>query len=256
MRSKLKLIAWGTGAFLAVSAPIAVAQSGGTGPVNLGTRNPSGSAGATQETAIIANIPNNGQSTRQSNNAKGGRAAGYGCDNDGTQEVNACANYVNRGLGPAAAFRTRGTVPFVIRDTNRGRVANLNADLLDDKQASDFLGRTEKAADADKLDGLDSAEVGRELFANVDTNGATAPAIGSKNGATEAARVAVGSYRVDFGDRSLTTCSPQVSNAEFGENQTAQVRVDPSDATRVEVSVFDGDAGTAVDGDFNVAVHC
>ena len=74
----------------------------------------------------------------------------------GLQEVNACANYVNRGLGPAAAFRTRGTVPFVIRDTNRGRVANLNADLLDDKQATDFLGKTEKAADADKLDGLDA----------------------------------------------------------------------------------------------------
>jgi hypothetical protein len=255
MRRKLKFLTFATGVLVAVSAPIAVAQSQG-GPINLGARNPSGSTGATQETAIVANIGNNGQSTRQSNNAKGGRAAGYGCDNDGTQEINACANYVNRGAGPAAAFRTRGTIPFVIRDTNRGRVANLNADLLDDKQASDFLGKTEKAADADKLDGLDSAEVGRELFANVDTNGATAPTIGSKNGATEATRTAAGRYRVDFGDRNLTACSYQVSPAQFGENQSAQVRLDPTDATRVEVSVFDADAGTDADGDFNVAVHC
>src|SRR4051812_24280974 len=109
MTSKLKFLAVATGVLVAVSAPIAVAQSQG-GPINLGTRTPSTGAGATQETAIVANIGNNGQSTRQSNNAKGGRAAGYGCDNDGTQEINACANYVNRGLGPAAAFRTRGTV--------------------------------------------------------------------------------------------------------------------------------------------------
>src|SRR5919107_724727 len=163
MTGKLRFLALATVVLVAVSAPLAVAQSQG-GPINLGARNPSSGTGATQETAIVANIGNNGQSTRQSNNAKGGRAAGYGCDNDGTAEINACANSVNRGLGPAAAFRTRGTIPFVIRDTNRGRVANLNADLLDDKQATDFLGKTEKAADADKLDGQEPAQIGRELF--------------------------------------------------------------------------------------------
>src|SRR5688572_18024058 len=124
---KLKHLGVATGLLVAVSAPLAVAQNQG-GPISLGERNPASGQGATQETAIVANLGNNGQSTRQSNNAKGGRAAGYGCDNDGMQEINACANYVNRGMGPAAAFRTRGTIPFVIRDTNRGRVANLNAD--------------------------------------------------------------------------------------------------------------------------------
>jgi hypothetical protein len=236
-------------------APIAVAQNQGQ-PIVLGERNPSGGAGATAETAIVANIGNNGQATRQSNNAVGGRAAGYGCENNGTQEINACANYVNRGTGPAAAFRTRGTVPFVIRDTNRGRVANLNADLLDDREAADFLLKTDKAADADRLDGLDSAEVGRELFANVDTNGASAPTLGSRNGATEASRTAAGTYRVDFGDRDLTACSYQVSSAELDQNQSAQVALDSSDKTRVAVSVHDADAGTKADGDFNVAVHC
>jgi hypothetical protein len=238
-----------------VVAPVAVAQNSGQ-PIVLGERNPSGGTGSTTETAIVANIGNNGQATRQSNNAVGGRAAGYGCENNGTEEINACANYVNRGTGPAAAFRTRGTIPFVIRDTNRGRVANLNADLLDDKEAADFLLKTEKAADAEKLDGLEPAAIGRELFANVDTNGAAAPTLGSKNGATEAARTAAGNYRVDFGDLNLTSCSYQATSGEFNQNQSIQVRLDPTDNTRLEVSVHDADAGTTVDGDFNVAVHC
>lgn len=238
-----------------VVAPIAVAQSEDE-PIVLGERNPSGGAGATEETAIVANIGNNGQATRQSNNAVGGRAAGYGCENNGTEEINACANYVNRGTGPAAAFRTRGTIPFAIRDTNRGRVANLNADLLDDREAADFVLKTEKAPDADKLDGLEPAEIGRELFANVDTDGANAPKLGSRNGATEAVRTAAGTYRVDFGDRDLTACSYQVSSAELDQNQSAQVALDGADKTRVAVSVHDADAGTKVDGDFNVAVHC
>lgn len=252
---KLRHLAIATGALVAVSAPLAVAQSTG-GPINLGERNPSSGPGAARETAIVANLGNNGQSTRQSNNAKGGRAAGYGCDNDGTQEINACANYVNRGQGPAAAFRTRGTVPFAIRDTNRGRVANLNADLLDDKDSTDFLGKTEKAADAEKLDGLEPAQVGRELFAQVDTNGAAQPTIGSNNGATDATRINPGNYRVKFGDRNLSACSYQVSSGEFNENQSTQIELDATDPTRVAVSVHDADAGTNIDGDFNVTVNC
>ena len=236
-------------------APIAVAQNEDQ-PIILGERNPSGGQGANEETAIIANIGNNGQSTRQSNNAVGGRAAGYGCENNGMEEINACANYVNRGQGPAAAFRTRGTVPFVIRDTNRGRVANLNADLLDDREAADFLLKTDKAADSEKLDGLEPAQIGRELFANIDTNGANPPAVGNNSGATEAIRVNTGNYRVDFGDRNLSACSYQVSAAEFNENQNAQVELDSTDNTRIAVSVHDADAGTNVDGDFNVAVLC
>lgn len=253
---KLKHLALASGALVLATAPFAVAQNQQGGPISLGERNPSSGAGATQETAIVANLGNNGQSTRQSNNAKGGRAAGYGCDNDGTQEINACANYVNRGQGPAAAFRTRGSIPFVIRDTNRGRVANLNADLLDDKEAADFLLKTDKAADSEKLDGLEPAQIGRELFANVDTNGAAAPTIGASNGATEAIRINAGNYRVDFGDRNLTECSYQVSSGEFNENQSTQVELDATDPTRLAVSVHDADTPPNVDGDFNVAAHC
>lgn len=137
-----------------------------------------------------------------------------------------------------------------------GRVAGLNADLLDDRNAADFLLRTEKAADADRLDGLDAGAVGRELFANVDTSGALQPTLVSNNGATDATRINAGNYRVDFGDRDLSACSYQVSSAEFNENQSAQVELDGTDSSRLAVTVHDADAGTNVDGDFNVAVHC
>jgi hypothetical protein len=41
--------------------------------------------------------------------------------------------------------------------SSRARVANLNADLLDGKDAGQFLGTLDKAADAHRLDGLDSS---------------------------------------------------------------------------------------------------
>lgn len=137
-----------------------------------------------------------------------------------------------------------------------GRVVGLNADLLDDRSAADFLLRTDKAPDADRLDGLDPGAIGRELFANVDTSGALQPTLGSNNGAAGAVRINAGNYRVDFGDRNLAACSYQVSSAEFNENESAQVELDATDSSRVAVSVHDADAGTNVDGDFNVAVHC
>jgi hypothetical protein len=66
----------------------------------------------------------------------------------------------NTAGGPAAHFLVGTTTalssaaPFI---TNaRGLVTNLNADLLDGLTSADFLRATGKAADADKLDGLDS----------------------------------------------------------------------------------------------------
>lgn len=254
-------------------APIAVGATGNQ--ISLGGRNPSSGPGATGETAIVANIGNNGQSTRQSNNAKGGRAAGYGCDNDGKAEINACANYVNRGQGPAAAFRTRGSVPFVIRDTNRGLVENLNADLLDDKHASDFLGRndqaadaaklggklpsdylgrTEKAADSAKLDGLNADQIGRESWASVSVTGPTAT-LDRGNGATRVVREDIGSYRVQF-SRDVSTCSYQVTPASVDQNLTAAVAADTTSAQGVLVSLRDPSTATRTDGAFNLAVVC
>jgi hypothetical protein len=47
-----------------------------------------------------------------------------------------------------------GKAPFTVNSGTK--VANLNADKLDGKDAAAFLGATGKAADAEKLDGLDS----------------------------------------------------------------------------------------------------
>ena len=54
---------------------------------------------------------------------------------------------------PTAAPATKSVAPMKV-DSQR-KVANLNSDELDDKSASDFLPAGGKAADADKLDGLD-----------------------------------------------------------------------------------------------------
>jgi hypothetical protein len=142
---------------------IAVAQGGagdhavtaarGEGdPITLGERNP-GSGESTRETAIVANAGSGGLALRPSNTAKGGRAVSATCDNDGVTEEDGCAVYVNKGTGAAATFRTGGSVPFAIRETNNGIVRHLNADLLDGLHADAFLGRAERATDSARLEG-------------------------------------------------------------------------------------------------------
>ena len=103
---------------------------------------------------------------RPSNTAKGGRAVSATCDNDGQDAEDGCAVYVNKGTGAAASFRTQGSVPFALRETNTGRVPYLNADMVDGRHATEFLTRSDagsflgasaKAADSDALDGQDSS---------------------------------------------------------------------------------------------------
>jgi hypothetical protein len=150
---------------LAESGPSVTAARGEGHAIALGERNP-GSGGSSSETAIVASKGNGGLVLRPSNTAKGGRAVSATCDNDGTAAEDGCAVYVNKGTGAAASFRTAGSVPFALRDTNTGLVKYLNADMLDGQNASDFLLRSEagsflgaggKAADADALDGKDSS---------------------------------------------------------------------------------------------------
>jgi hypothetical protein len=115
---------------------------------------------------------------------------------------------------------------------------------------------TDPACVGPKGDKGDKGDPGTALFASVDTNGANQPTLTSANGATDATRVNAGNYRVDFGELDLSACSYQVSSGEFNENQNAQVELDVTDSTRLAVTVHDADAGTNVDGDFHVAVHC
>jgi hypothetical protein len=147
------------------SDPAVNAARGEGDAITLGDRNP-GSGESTRETAIVANAGNGGLVLRPSNTAKGGRAVSATCDNDGTAPEDGCAVYVNKGTGAAASFRTQGSVPFAIRDTNSGLVQHLNSDMVDGKHATDFLARSDassflgasaKAADSETLDGQDSS---------------------------------------------------------------------------------------------------
>jgi hypothetical protein len=61
----------------------------------------------------------------------------------------------NTGGKQAAKFTTNsGVAPFAV--SNGTKVVNLNADLLDSHDSAYFLPKTGKAADSDKLDGVDS----------------------------------------------------------------------------------------------------
>jgi hypothetical protein len=69
-------------------------------------------------------------------------------------------NLINNGTA-AAATALNLTVPSgkpPLRVNSSTKVDNFNADLLDSKHAADFLGANQKAADSDKLDGIDSTD--------------------------------------------------------------------------------------------------
>ena len=62
----------------------------------------------------------------------------------------------NTGAGTAANFTAPSGQP-PLKVSNAVKVPSLNADLLDGKDSTTFLGAGAKAADADKLDGKDSS---------------------------------------------------------------------------------------------------
>ena len=133
---------------LAIAA-LAVAQGaedGGVGPaassragdpVELGRRNPA-SGDVTAETAIVADEGGNGLALRLTNNATGGRANSSTCTNAGTDPTDGCHVYVNKGTGIVASFRSagNGVAPFAVRDTNDGRVDNLNSHYVNGNQVA------------------------------------------------------------------------------------------------------------------------
>ncbi len=69
----------------------------------------------------------------------------------------------NKSGGPALSLGVlSGKAPIRVSAT-AGTATNLSADKLDGKDSSEFLGRTEKAADSDTLDGLDSIALQRRV---------------------------------------------------------------------------------------------
>jgi hypothetical protein len=174
---------------LAVGVP-AVALGAGEGrSLITGKRNPT-SGDLTRETQIISR--NGTYSTRQSNVGAGGGAI-YGCRAD-AGNAEPCVRANNLSTGRAFEFETGGKeggeilvkdttgVPFTTNAT--GKVANLNADKLDDKDSADF------AATADLL------------FAAVSETAV----VGNNRGATAATRANATTTTVTF-NRDVSKCS-------------------------------------------------
>ncbi|MBA2348413.1 MAG: hypothetical protein H0V81_08970, partial [Solirubrobacterales bacterium] len=93
---------------------------------------------ATKETRVISKVTGEQYGTRQSNVSEGttsGGAAIYGC----RRPAKECTRHVNLSNGPAAAFATKGLVPFTLSDNAIGKVVGLNADRLDDLDATQLV---------------------------------------------------------------------------------------------------------------------
>jgi hypothetical protein len=216
---------------LAVGVP-AVALGAGEGrSLIAGKRNPT-SGDLTRETSIVSR--NGTYSTRQSNLGAGGGAI-YGCRADaGNDEP--CVRANNLSTGRAFEFETGGKeageilvkdaagVPFVTNAT--GKVANLNADKLDDKSAEDFA---------------DKSEV---LFATVADGGT----LGGNRGATASSRA---------GDATTVTFNRDVSKCSFtasANGATPQALAVAAGAAANQVVVTEDPAAPAVA--FHLQVIC
>jgi hypothetical protein len=127
---------------VAIGVPAVALGSGEGRSLIAGKRNPQGGS-LTRETQIISR--NGTYSTRQSNLGAGGGAI-YGCRAADSAEP--CVRANNLRAGRAFEFETGGRTAgdIKVKDTTgapfttnaTGKVANLNADRLDDKDSADF----------------------------------------------------------------------------------------------------------------------
>jgi len=243
----------GTGRYLVASslvlalfvAPLAVARTGDT--IRGGERNPI-RGDFTRETQIIAK--NGTYGTRQSNTTSGdGGGAIYGCRSALGKEP--CIRANNLTAGRAFEFASRsGTeggeiqvgsgnpntkaVPF--RTNAAGKVANLNADKVDDLSSEQIVAAA------------------KPLWAVVTATGSVA----RNNGVTSATQLATGDFQVVF-NRDVTTCayaatlgSPDATDPVAGEVGVAQ-RAGNAGAVRV---VTRDSGGTPADRAFHLTVTC
>jgi hypothetical protein len=127
---------------VAIGVPAVALGSGEGRSLIAGKRNPQGGS-LTRETQIISR--NGTYSTRQSNLGAGGGAI-YGCR--AAESAEPCVRANNLRAGRAFEFETGGKTAgdIKVKDTTgapfttnaTGKVANLNADRLDDKDSADF----------------------------------------------------------------------------------------------------------------------
>ena len=254
------------GVLVAVTAaPIAYATT-----IQGGQRNPVGGSNLafSQTTQIIA--ATSGFGTRLSNKGTGGGAI-YGCRS--TTGGPACIEADNLNNGLAFDFIGNGAVGGTIHLSNTkaapfttnatGMATGLNANYLQGKQASDFLGATQQASDSAKLGGVAASSYVQTsqlpsqlggyatqtqlLFAVVSQNGS----LGATRGAATAAATSADSYTVTFAGnvskRSYTASptGPALSAGSIG------VAADPSSP-----NVIDVNAPAALPQGFHLQVIC
>jgi hypothetical protein len=215
-----------TALILAVGIPAVAVGRGEGSDVVAGKRNPRAGGELTRETEIIAD--NGTYGTRQSNKRTGdGGGAIYGCRSDPGHEP--CVRANNLKGGRAFEFATVGKeggnislndptgVPFTTNAT--GKVANLNADRLDDRDAADF------------------AATGDFVFAAV----APDSTLGARRGATAAA-IANGdenTYAVTFA-RDVSACSYTAAAVGTADADAAfGVAANPANKNQVLVDQID-----------------
>jgi hypothetical protein len=247
----------GTGRYLILSAvvlavltaPFALAAGEGR-PIEGGERNPSSNKrlAYTAETGILTS--NRTYGTRQSNKRDGdGGGAIYGCRSAPGREPCIRANNLKNGRafefdsssGTQGGFIDVGSgnpnvnaTPF---GTNAaGKVANLNADRVDDLHADEIIGRA------------------KDQWAVVGSDGA----LTRKYGAVSATKLGTGDYEVAFGGN-VTACA---YNATLGSTDTTDppagevgVSQRSGNANAVRVVTRDS-AGAAADRPFHLTVNC
>jgi hypothetical protein len=232
-------------------APIA-SGSGEGKAVRGGERNPSSnkSLAYKKETGILTS--NSTYGTRQSNKRNGdGGGAIYGCRSAPGHEPCLRANNLEKGRafefqatsGNEGGFIEVGTgnpnnsaVPF---NTNAGgRVANLNADRVDDLNADDIVAKARAST----------------LWAVVDSTGA----ITRKSGATSSSHLAAGEYEVVFG-RDVTACAyaATLGSGDATEAPAGEIGASERAGNANAVSVVTRDsAGAKADRPFHLTVNC
>jgi hypothetical protein len=230
----------GTAVILAIGVPSVAAGFGEGRNTRLGKRNPSSSA-LTSETQIIAN--NGSYGTRQSNKRDGdGGGAIYGCRSSAGHEP--CVRANNLKGGRAFEFATIGkeagliqvgdttAPPFVTNAT--GKVQNLNADKLDDKDSTDF------------------ASAGDLGFASVKADGTFV----AGRGATSSAKSVPTSntYVVTF-NRDISKCSFTASVVGTSSDGALGAQAGPQ-PTQVTVDEPDGAGAGGAGRDFNLQAIC
>jgi hypothetical protein len=207
---------------LAVGIPAVAIGAGEGRSVTAGKRNPN-SGNLTRETQIIAR--NGTYGTRQSNEGTGGGAI-YGCRSAVNSEP--CLRGNNLRAGRAFEFETNGKeggridlqdptgVPFTTNAT--GKVANLNADRLDDKDSADFAATTDL------------------LFASVADGGTLLSGKGA-TASTRAGNATTVTFNRDVSKCSFTATangsSPQALAAAAGAQNTQVIVTEPSETPEV-----------------------